>query len=123
MFGSIGVELGVVLELEQEFEVAADAQFFHQASPGGDLHALGAAGVAAAAVGPVQRPKALAGRALLDEQLASTIENKQGESPMQHPTTLVAQRFAQVPEPPILLVDENQRVRICHVVPIVSIRS
>ena len=57
----VGVELRMVLELEQEFEVAADTQLFRQASPGGDIHGLRASRMAAAAVGPVQRPEPLGG--------------------------------------------------------------
>jgi hypothetical protein len=39
---------------------------------------------------------------------------------MQHPTPLVAERFAQMAEPAVLLVDENQRIRICHNIPIID---
>src|SRR5580692_582531 len=47
MLGAVVVELSMVLELEQEFEVAADAELFRQASAGGGLHGFRAARVAA----------------------------------------------------------------------------
>src|SRR5579862_9578207 len=70
--------------------------------------------MAAAAVGPVQRPKTLGGRALLQEQLAASIEYQQRERSMQDTTSLVAQIFAQMAEPAVCLVHEDQSVRICH---------
>jgi hypothetical protein len=39
---------------------------------------------------------------------------------MQNPAALVAQGFAQMAEPAVLLVHENERVRICHNVPIIN---
>ena len=63
--GPGGVELRLVLEFEQKMQRAGEAQLLHQAALNGRFHALRAPRMAAAAVGPIQRPESLAGRALL----------------------------------------------------------
>ena len=53
VFGAGGVELGVILEFEQELQIAAYPQLLGQAPPGGVLHALRSARMAAAAIRPI----------------------------------------------------------------------
>jgi hypothetical protein len=67
----------VVLKFEQKFEPAAYPELLVQASARRRFHALHVARMAAAAVGPVERPEALGGRALLYEKLAAPIKNQQ----------------------------------------------
>src|SRR6476660_4146896 len=68
-FGPGRIELRLVLEFEQKMQRAGEPQLLHQAAVNGSFHALRASRMAAAAVGPVQRPESLAGRALLSQQL------------------------------------------------------
>ena len=77
VFGRIGVPLGLVLEFEQELQRAAHPQFLVQTALNGRIHALRAAWMAAATIGPVQWPQALGGGALLQQKLAAGIENEQ----------------------------------------------
>jgi hypothetical protein len=77
MFGARLVELGVVLKFEQKFEPTMYTELFVQASPRRGLHTLHDPRMAAAAVGPVERPEALAGRPLLHEKLTAPVKNQQ----------------------------------------------
>jgi hypothetical protein len=120
MLGAGLVELRVVLKFEQKFEGAAYSELFVQASPRRGFHTLHGARVAAATVGPVKGPKALAGRTLLHEQFAVRIENQQRECAVQNAATLVARFLAQLAESTVGLVDQDQGIRICHNVRIIE---
>ena len=70
VLGARGVELRLVLELEQELEGAAHAQLLVEPARDGVGHVLATARVAATGVGPVVRPQPLAGGAALQQQVA-----------------------------------------------------
>src|SRR5260370_14383455 len=84
-----GIKLGLILKFEQELQRACDSQLFLQPPPRGRLHVLAAAGAAAAAVGPVQRPEPLGGGTLLDQELAGSVEDQQRKRSMQAPFALL----------------------------------
>src|ERR1700681_4345524 len=92
VLGSGGIELRLVLELEQKMQRTAQAQLLIQPTVDRALQGLGAPGMTAAAIGPVQRPKPFGRRPLLQQALAGAAEDEQGESPMQDAGPLVAQR-------------------------------
>jgi hypothetical protein len=77
MLGGGRVELRLVLEFEQKMERARQAQLLLKPAVNGRLHAFGTPGVAAAAVGPIQRPESFRGRALLEQQLTVPVEDQQ----------------------------------------------
>ena len=70
--------------------------------------------MAAATIGPVEGPQPLGGCTLLYEQLTMPVEDQQRECAMQYAAALVARFFAQVTEPTVGFVDQDQCVRICH---------
>jgi len=114
MFGAGCVELGVVLKFEQKLQFAAYPEFFIQSSPSCDTHGFGSARMTAAAVRPIQRPEPLGWRALLQQQLPSAIEDQQRKRPVQNPPTRVTLGLAQVAQPAVGFVYQDQSVRICH---------
>src|SRR5580698_5328789 len=106
------LELRLVLELEQKLQRTAQTQLLVEPPLNGGLHALRPARVAAATIRPVQRPEALRGGALLQQQLALAVEYQQGERPVQHALPVVALRLAQVADFAVGLVNQNERFRI-----------
>jgi hypothetical protein len=68
--------------------------------------------MAAAAVGPVQRPEPFSGRALLQQQLAVPIKNQQRKRPMQYAAAGVTVGAVQMADFSVGMVYEYQRLRI-----------
>jgi hypothetical protein len=112
VLGGRGIELGLILELEQELQRATYSELFVQAALSGRLHALTAARMATAAIGPVQGPQPFGGRPLLYEQLTGAIEDQERKSSMQNALALVASRLAQVPYVLVGCVNQNERIQI-----------
>jgi hypothetical protein len=70
--------------------------------------------VAAAAIGPVQRPQPFPGRALLEQKLTVPIEDQQRECPMQNTAAGVTVGAVQMADFLIGIVYEYQRLRVCQ---------
>src|ERR1700694_452695 len=75
VLGGGGIELRLVLELEQKMQRAAQAQLLVQPTVDRGLQGLGAPGMTAAAIGPVQWPKRFGRRPLLQQPFAGAIED------------------------------------------------
>src|SRR5262249_6507046 len=106
------VELRLILKFVQEAQRASEAELLLEPAHGGALHALFAARMTAAAVRPVHGPQALRRRALLDQELARAVEYEQREGAMQDAAAFVAAPLAQVSDPAVGLIDENQRLAV-----------
>src|ERR1700694_4046037 len=65
VLGGGGIGLRLILELEQKMQRAAQPQLLVQPTVDRGLHGLGAPGMTAAAIGPVQWPKPFGRRLLL----------------------------------------------------------
>src|SRR5205807_197304 len=115
VLGARIVELRVVLEFEQEVQRTTHPQLLAQAAVNRRLQALGAPRMTAAAVRPVKRPQPLRGGPLLQQQLASFVEDQQRERPVQDAPTRVALRPAEMADLAVGIVHEDQRLEIrCH---------
>ena len=66
----------------------------------------------AAAVRPIERPKALGGRPLLQKELPHVIEDQQRKRAMQGALAVMAQVLAQEAHFAVGLIDQDQRIRI-----------
>ena len=64
--------------------------------------------MAAAAVGPIQRPQPLGRGPLLQQQFALFIKDQQRERPMQHPAAVMAFELAQVTDLAVSFVHQDQ---------------
>src|SRR5207248_423919 len=110
LLGARRIELRLVLKLEQKLQRTAQSELFVQPPVDRRFHALGSPWMAAATVGPVQRPQPLRRRPLLQQQLAGIVENQQGERPVQDAAALMAPSLIQMPDLAVGFVHEDQRL-------------
>jgi hypothetical protein len=121
VFRPRGVELRLILELEQKLQVTVDSEFLVESSLGRHVHTLDASGMTAATIRPVQRPEPFRGCPLLEQKLAVVVENQNRERPVKYALTLMAERLAHGTQPTVRFVYQNQSVGICHNLVIIDI--
>src|SRR5580700_2233344 len=103
------IELRTILEFEQEMQRTTQAKLLLQTAVDRRLHSLGPTRMAAATVRPVQRPEPLGRRALLQQQLAVSIEDQQRKGAMQNAVTTMTLSLAQVADFAVGFIHQDEQ--------------
>ena len=104
------VEPRNVLELVEKPEVANQSELLLEPSPDRLVDRFALPGVAAATVGPIERPEPFFLATALQEKLSGRVEHKQRKSPVEHAVPLVTGALLEVSDDPVRFVDQDQHL-------------